>query len=107
MAQLMRFSLAEPVSWQLFRDLCDDSEPSRLLDAMEATGLMERVNGAEEVLFTIPAPVRAVLRDQYTSSAPEGAQEFHRRLGEWFTVHSDGEHIPFAFHHAPWAETGS
>jgi outer membrane protein OmpA-like peptidoglycan-associated protein len=69
MAQLMRFSLAEPVSWQLFRDLCDDSEPSRLLDAMEATGLMERVNGAKEVLFTIPAPVRAVLRDQYASSA--------------------------------------
>ena len=100
MAQLMRFSLAEPVSWQLFRDLCDDSGPSRLLDAMEATGLMERVNGAEEVLFTIPAPVRAVLRDQYASSAPGGAQEFHRRLGEWFTVHSDGEHIPFAFHHA-------
>jgi LuxR family maltose regulon positive regulatory protein len=100
MGQLMRFSIAELVSWKLFRDLCDDSDPSRLLDAMEATGLVERVNGAEEVLFTIPTPVRAVLRDQYTSSAPDGAQEFHRRLGEWFTVHSDGKHVAFAFHHA-------
>ena len=100
MGHLLRFSLAEPVNWKLFRDLCDDAEPSRLLDDMEATGLVERVNGAGEVLFTIPAPVRGVLRDQFMSDMPEKAREFHRRLGEWFSVNSEGNHAPLAFHHA-------
>ena len=100
MGHLMRFSLAELVNWKLFSDLCDDADPSRLLDDMEATGLVERVNGAGEVLFTIPAPVRGVLRDQFMSDMPEKAREFHRRLGEWFSVNSEGKHAPVAFHHA-------
>ena len=102
--QLMRFSLAETVNWGLFRDLCDDSDPSGLLDSLEATGLVERVCGSDELLFTIPDPARTVLRDQYMSSAPDGSQEFHRRLGEWFTAHSDGSHIALAFHHVAKGE---
>jgi LuxR family maltose regulon positive regulatory protein len=98
--QLMRLSLSEPVSWRLFRDLCDEPDPRRLLDSLEITGLLERVNGGPEVLFTIPALLRGMLRDEYSSTSPDGARAFHRRLAEWFAGHSDGKHVPSAFHHA-------
>ena len=81
---LMRFSLAGPVDWRLFRDLSEASDPSSLLEELEATGLVARVSGAESPLFTIPKPVNEVLKDQYTSSSPDGAREFHCRLAEWF-----------------------
>ena len=99
MGQLMRFSLAETVNWRLFRDLCDDSDPRGLLEDLEATGLLERVLGDDELLFTIPKPIRAVLRDQYVSAAPDEAQEFHRRLGEWFVSHTNGSHMSQTFRH--------
>ena len=84
----------------MFGDLCDDPDPTRLLDSMEATGLVGRANGGGKVLFTMPAPVRVVLREQYDSSVPSAAQEFHRRLAVWFGAHSEENHTSLAFHHA-------
>src|ERR1035437_491460 len=48
----------------------------------------------------MPKPINEMLRNQYTSSAPERVLEFHRRLGGWFAAHSDERYVPFAFHHA-------
>ena len=39
---LMRFSINGTVSWPLFRDLWRGPEPQRLLDDLEATGLVVR-----------------------------------------------------------------
>ena len=70
---LMRFSLADSVAWQLFGDLCDASEPDLLLERLQATGLTEGGDGSDAVAFTIPTAVRALLRDQYMSSAADDA----------------------------------
>jgi len=96
----MRFSLTRTMTRRLFRDLCDDADPETLLEALEATGLVERVEGIGEMLFAVPAPVRDILGEQYASAEPEGARDFHRRLARWFAGHDDGRHIPVAFYHA-------
>ena len=100
MTQLMRFSLVELITWPLFRDTCDDPDPRRALEDLEATGLVVRVDEGTEALFKISAPFREVLQDRYSSSTPEEARDFHRRLGRWFAVNSHPSHIPIAFHHA-------
>jgi len=101
---LMRFSIADSVSWQLFRDLCDDPEPSRLLAALQATGLTESVGVSDGVPFTFPSAVRDLLRDQYMSVAPEAARAFHRRLAGWFVAHKAEMHTSHAFHHAVYGQ---
>jgi LuxR family maltose regulon positive regulatory protein len=100
LGHLMCLSLASQVSWRLFRDLWGGSDSSRLLDALELTGLVERVIRSDEVLFTIPAPIRGVLREQFISRDPDGARAFHRRLAAWYADHDDEAHVALAFHHA-------
>ena len=97
---LSRFALPRSFTWPLFRDLCEDPDPARLLEDLEATGLVERTSAGEEVDFTVPTAVRRVLRDQYSSSAPEESREFHRHLAGWFAAHSEERHLALAFHHA-------
>ena len=96
---LMEFSLAETVTWPLFRDL-SRADPVQLLDDMEATGLVARAVDGSEVLFTMPSPIREILRDEYTSGAPEAAHESCRRLAEWYAAHDTPEHLALAFHYA-------
>jgi LuxR family maltose regulon positive regulatory protein len=100
MRDLVRFSLAGTVSWPLFRDLWGGPNPRRLLDDLEATGLVVRSEGAGQVLFSLPAPVREALRDHFTSSAPDEAREAHRQLAGWFAAHGGPGHLTLAFHHA-------
>ena len=100
MEHLMRFSCTELTIWPLFRDLCGDLDPRRLLDDMEATGLVARVNDAEGLSFSMPAPVREILHDEYIASAPDKARRFHCELAQWFAAHSAHKHTSLAFHHA-------
>lgn len=100
MEHLMRFSLTELCTWPLFRDLCGEMDPRSAIEALEATGLVTRADRGGEVLFTMPKPITEMLRSRYTSSAPERALEFHRRLGRWFAAQSDEKYVSFAFHHA-------
>ena len=100
MEHLMRFSCTEYVSWPLFRDLCGDPEPRRLLDDMEATGLVVRVDESDGVSFSMPTPIREMLHDHYSSSEPEKVREFHAQLAGWFAAHDTPRHAPLAFHHA-------
>jgi LuxR family maltose regulon positive regulatory protein len=100
MEHLMRFSCTELTIWPLFRDLCGDLDPRRLLDDMEATGLVARVNDAEGLSFSMPAPVREILHDEYIASAPDKARRFHCELAQWFATHSAHKHTSLAFHHA-------
>ena len=97
---LLHFSLAESVTWPMFRDLSEDPDPGRLLEEMEATGFVARATDDEEVLFTMPLPVREILRDEYTARSPEAARQSHRRLADWYSAHSSASHITSAFHHA-------
>jgi LuxR family maltose regulon positive regulatory protein len=99
MGHLMRFSLAATVSWPLFRDLWGSPDP-RVLDDLEATGLVVRSDGAGEVVFSMPAPVREALRDHFTSSRPGEAREAHCQLAGWFAAHGGTGHLTLAFHHA-------
>lgn len=98
--QLMRLSLTEAVSWELFRDLCDDPQPNRLLASLEASELLEHVSGTDGVRFSVAATVRDILREQYTSTDPDGARAFHRRLATWHAGHSDALQCVSQFHHA-------
>ncbi|MGC9961849.1 MAG: LuxR C-terminal-related transcriptional regulator [Acidimicrobiales bacterium] len=98
--QLMRLSLTEAISWDLFRDLCDDPDPDRLLASLEASELLEHVNGPDGVRFSITAAARDILREQYSTTDPEGARAFHRRLATWHAGHSDALDFVHQFHHA-------
>jgi LuxR family maltose regulon positive regulatory protein len=100
MEHLMRFSCTELATWPAFRDLCGEADPRRLLDDMEATGLVARVNDAEGLSFSMPAPIREILHDQYVSSAPDKARQFHGELAQWFAAHSAHRYTSLAFHHA-------
>jgi LuxR family maltose regulon positive regulatory protein len=100
MTELMRLSLAGPFGWPLFRDLCGSTDPGRLLEDLEATGLVGRSTTGADVLFCVPAPVREVLADHFSSSAPEEARVAHRRLATWFVAHGGTGHSSRAFHHA-------
>ena len=51
-------------------------------------------------MFTVRDPVGKVLSDQYTSSAPEEAREWHRRLARWLAGHDGRKHVTSAFSHA-------
>jgi LuxR family transcriptional regulator, maltose regulon positive regulatory protein len=104
LAHLMRFSLAPFLTWPMFRHLCNDRRPGRLLEMLEATGFVDRVQEFGEVRFMIPTAVADMLRRHYTSTEPDNARDFHRRLAEWFTEYDDERHLPNAFHHAVAAE---
>ena len=56
--------------------------------------------GAERFCSLCLRRFAAVLREQYDSSVPSAAQEFHRRLAVWFGAHSEENHTSLAFHHA-------
>lgn len=101
---LMRFSLAHAIEGRMVRDLCDDADPDRLLEALEGTGIVERVAGAQELRLAIPAPFRDILRNEYASTAPRAARAFHGRLAEWFAHHDVPNHVSFSFAHAVAAE---
>jgi LuxR family maltose regulon positive regulatory protein len=97
---LRRFSLAEALSWPLFRDLCRVPDPGQALEDLEMTGLVRRSIDGEEVLLTMPGRVRQVLRDQFTTSSPEQARDFHRRLASWYAGHDGERHLALAFRHS-------
>jgi LuxR family maltose regulon positive regulatory protein len=97
---LLHFSLAESVTWPMFRDLSQHPDPGLLLEQMEATGLVARTADGEEVLFTMPSPIRTILRDEYASSSPEATRRSHQRLADWYAAHSSPRHLTCAFHHA-------
>jgi hypothetical protein len=99
LAHLLRFSLADKLSWRLVRDLCGESEPSQLLDSMEATGLVERT-GAPFGTVVIAGPMRGILRDQFKATDPSAAVQFHRRLATWFASRVERGDLAAAFHHA-------
>jgi LuxR family maltose regulon positive regulatory protein len=100
MEHLMRFSCTEHTTWPIFRDLCGEADPRRLLDDMEATGLVTRVSRPDGVSFSMPVPIREILRDHYSSTAPDKAHQFHCELAQWFAAHSAHKHTSLAFHHA-------
>ena len=97
---LRRFSLAGAFSWPLFRDLCRVPDPIRALEDLEATGLVRRGIDGEEVLLTMPGRVRQLLRDQFTTSSPEQARDFHRELASWYAGHDGERHLSLAFRHS-------
>jgi LuxR family maltose regulon positive regulatory protein len=98
--QLMHFSLADTLSRPLVRDLCGESEPDRLLESMEASGLVDRVGTGDGSALAIPAPLRCVLQDRFKAGDSVLVARFHRRLAVWF-AHQDGrEHLAEALHHA-------
>ena len=97
---LMHFSLVEAVCWGVFRDLCDDPDPSRLLEDLEATGLVERTSEGDQVLFFIRAPLRETLRAEFNISMPERMRAFHCRLAAWYSEHGEASSLPAAFQHA-------
>jgi LuxR family maltose regulon positive regulatory protein len=100
MEHLMRFSCTELAIWPAFRDLCGEADPRQLLDDMEATGLVARVDDAEGLRFLMPTPIREILHDQFVSSAPDKARQFHCELAQWFAAHRAHRYTSLAFHHA-------
>ena len=80
MGYLMRFSITGTVSWPLFRDLWGGPGSRRLLDDLEATGLVVRSEGPGKRFSALPARARRALRDHFTSARPGEAE---RPIANW------------------------
>ena len=101
---LMRLSIAGPTNWRQFRELCGDPDPRQLLAAMEATGMVERMEGPGEMTFRISPAIRDAMREQYVSNEPVAVRELHRVLAEWLEGHDKDKRVALEFHHAAAGE---
>ncbi len=82
LGHLMRMSLAGPMNWAAFRDACDDPDPRQFLEALQATGLVERVDAGDETLFTVSTAVRQLFRERLDAEEVTLPGDLHRRLFE-------------------------
>jgi ATP/maltotriose-dependent transcriptional regulator MalT len=81
---LMRLCLVRRPPRGLLDDLYPADEAGAVLDTLALLGLP----GDRDGMLTLPAMVRAALRDKFTRREPGAAAEFHRRAGEWFARHA-------------------
>ena len=98
---VLRFTLARRLERRMVSDLCGGPAADQVLQAVESSGLVDRTYENDQELLSLPTVIRTVLSDLYVESDPDGAKDFHRRLGRWYLDHDDvAEHYLLAFQHA-------
>jgi LuxR family transcriptional regulator, maltose regulon positive regulatory protein len=103
LAQVMRFSLAPRLTYQLVRDLARGIEPDELVSMMELAGLAERRYGGVETELVLPSLVRTVLNDEFLRRDPDGAREMHDQLAAWYSAQANPDDTLLAFEQAALA----
>jgi len=98
--QVMRYSLAERLTYRLIRDLAEQHDPQILVRLVEASGLAERHYQRDDVELAFPCFVRDTLREAFAAREPEEARAMHRRLSEWYAAHAGPSHLLLAVRHA-------
>lgn len=98
--EIARFCLAERLTHDLIRDLAVDHEPEALVRMVEAPGLAERRYEGADVVLELPSFIRAGLRELFTATEPEAAQDMHERLASWYAAHDGPKHPLYALGHA-------
>lgn len=103
--EIGRFVLAERLTHQLIRDLCEpDQDADRLVKLIESPGLAERIYHADDVELVFPEFLRSGLRERFTAEAPDLARVLHQRFSRWYMEHPGPSHSLHALSHAVQAE---
>ncbi len=100
LTQIMRYSLAERLTYRFIRDLAEEHDPQILVRLVQASGLAERHCQRDDLELAFPGFVRDTLRETFAAREPEEARAMHRRLSEWYACHAGPSHLLLAVRHA-------